>query len=335
MRAADRDERRSERRGGPLVQHRFLTCLLIAAASVASPLAAGADRLVNILTASGSSVYYSLGVALGDAIEKTMPSVKASVQTTKGSAENLSLLQAGRGEIAFALGDSLSAAWKGSLEAGFKSPLRKLRGIAALYPNYVHIVARADAGIRSLADLKGKKVSVGAPKSGPEINARAIFRAAGVSYGDFAKVEYLPFGESIELMKSRQIDATLQSAGLGASSLRDLATSVDIVVVPIPASVIRKAHDPAYLPATIPANTYRGQTADVASAVVRNFLVTHEDVSNDLAYGMTKALWSDLGELAAAHPAAKAIDIGHAVEGIPVPLHPGALRYYKEAGVLK
>ena len=136
-------------------------------------------------------------------------------------------------------------------------------------------------------------------------------------------------------MKNRQIDATLQSAGLGVSSLRDLATSVDIQVVAIPPEVIKKTNDPAYLPASVPANTYRGQSADVPTAAVQNFLVTHDGVSIDAAYGMTKALWTSLDQLVAAHSAAKAIDIKHALDGMPVPLHPGAEKYYKEVGVLK
>ena len=250
-----------------------------------------------MLTGGTSGVYYPLGVALSNVIGKAMPGAKTSVQATKASVENLNLLQAGRGEIAFTLGDSLSDAWKGNEDAGFKTPLKKLRGIAAIYPNYIQIVARADSGIKTLADLKGKKISVGAPKSGTELNARAIFAAAGITYKDFAKVEYLPFGESVELMKNRQIDITLQSAGLGVSALRDLATSVDIVVVPIPADIVKKTNDPAYMPAMIPANTYRGQTADVPAAAVQNYLVTHDGVSNDTVYAMTKALWTNLDQL--------------------------------------
>ena len=304
------------------------------AAVVATP-ALAAETFINVLTGGTSGVYYPLGVALSNAIGKAMPDVKTSVQATKASVENLNLLQAGRGEIAFTLGDSLSDAWKGNEDAGFKTPLKKLRGIAAIYPNYIQIVARADTGIKSLADLKGKRVSVGAPKSGTELNARAILAAAGLTYKDLGKVEYLPFGESVELMKNRQLDVTLQSAGLGVSALRDLATSVDIVVVPITADIIKKTNDPAYLPATIPANTYRGQTTDVPGVAVQNYLVTHDGVSNATAYGMTKALWTNLDQLTAAHSAAKSIDIKRALEGMPVPLHPGAEKYYKEAGVLK
>src|SRR5699024_10123601 len=171
----------------------------------------------------------------------------------------MNLLQAERGELAFALADTVSDAWNGNEEAGFSKKLDKLRGLSATYNNYIQIVASADSGVESIEDLKGKRISVGAARSCTELNARAVFKAAGLSYDDFSKVEYLPFGESVELMKNRQLDATLQSAGLGVSSIRDLATSIDIVIVPIAEEVIENIGDAAYLPATIPAGTYDGQ----------------------------------------------------------------------------
>jgi TRAP transporter TAXI family solute receptor len=207
--------------------------------------------------------------------------------------------------------------------------------VGGIYSNYIQIVASADSGIKTLADLKGKRISVGAPKSGTELNARAVLKAAGITYGDFAKVEYLPFGESVELMKNRQLDVTLQSAGLGVSSLRDLATSQKIVVVPIPADVVKKIGDAAYQPATIPANTYDGQDHDVPTAAIQNFLVTREGVSADVVYKMTKAVFENKDALVAAHTAAKGIDKANAVKSLPVPLHPGAEKYFKEIGVLK
>ncbi len=121
-------------------------------------------------------MYYPLGVALGQIYGKAMPDAKTSVQSTKASVENLNLLQAGRGEIAFTLGDALSDAWKGNEDAGFKAPLNKLRTVAGIYPNYIQIVANADSGIKTLADLKGKRISVGAPRSGTELNARQSSR---------------------------------------------------------------------------------------------------------------------------------------------------------------
>lgn len=304
-------------------------------ALIAAAPAQAQQKFITVLTGGTSGVYYPMGVALSQVYGKALPDAKASVQSTKASAENLNLLQAGRGEVAFTLGDALSDAWKGNEEAGFKAPLKKLRGMAAIYPNYIQIVASADSGIKTLADLKGKRISVGAPKSGTELNARAILKAAGLSYSDFSKVEYLPFGESVELMKNRQLDATLQSAGLGVSSLRDLATSVKIVVVPVPANVVAKVGDPAYQASVIPANTYEGQTSDVPTAAIQNFLATHEGVPADTVYKMTKAMFENLDQLQAAHAAAKAIKKETAAKGMPLPLHPGAEKYYREAGVLK
>ena len=309
----------------------------LAAVTVAAfaAFAAYAADFVNVLTGGTSGVYYPMGVALSQIFGKALPDAKVSVQATKASAENLNLLQAGRGEIAFTLGDSLSDAWKGDADAGFSAPLKKLRGIAGIYPNYVQIVASADSGIRTLADLKGKRVSVGAPKSGTELNARAVLKAAGLSYKDLGKVEYLPFGESVELMKNRQLDVTLQSAGLGVASLRDLAASMKIVVVEIPPAVVAKIGDPAYQPAIVPANTYEGQTRDVPAIAIQNFLVTHEGVPADTVYKMTKAMWENLDALVAAHSAGKGIKKENALKGMPVPLHPGAEKYYREAGMLK
>lgn len=309
--------------------------LVFAGAMALSAAAAKADEFINVLTGGTSGVYYPLGVALSQIYGKAIPGAKVSVQATKASAENLNLLQAGRGEIAFSLGDALNEAWKGNEEAGFKSPLKKLRTVAAIYPNYIQIVANADSGIRTLADLKGKRVAVGAPKSGTELNARDIFKAAGMSYKDLAKVEYLPFGESVELIKNRQLDATLISAGLGVAAVRDLASSIKIVVVPIPAEVVTKIGEAAYQVGTVPANTYNGQAVDVATVAVQNFLITHEGVPVDTVYRMTKAMFDNLEQMVTAHTAARAIRKQDAAKAPPVPLHPGAEKYYREAGLIK
>ena len=292
-----------------------------------------AEQFVNVLTGGTAGVYYPLGVALAKVYGETIPDARTSVQATKASVENLNLLQQGKGEVAFTLGDSLVLGYQGDESAGFAKPLDHLRGGAAIYPNYIQVVATADSGIKTLADLKGKRLSVGAPKSGTELNARAILGAAGISYEDLGKVEYLPFAESVELMKNRQLDATLQSAGLGVASIRDLAASVPITVVAVPAELVAQVGSP-YVAATIPAGTYGGQEADVPTAAVVNFLVTHSEISDDLAYAMTKGLWENLGELEAAHAAAKAIKRDQALTGMPVPLHPGAERYYREQGML-
>ncbi len=311
--------------------HALLAASLLALASATSQ----ASEFINVLTGGTSGVYYPLGVSLTQIYAKVMPEAKASVQATKASAENLNLLQAGRGEVAFTLGDTLNEAWKGNEEAGFKAPLRKLRTIAAIYPNYIHFIASADSGIKTLADLKGKRVSVGAPRSGTELNSRDILRGAGMSYKDLGKVEYLGYAESVELIKNRQLDATLLSSGLGVAAVRDLATAVKIVVLPIPPEIVAGIGEAAYQSGVIPANTYNGQTSDVPTVAVQNFLVTHEGVPADTVYKMTKSMFENLDAMVAAHAAAKAIRKETAAVGSPVPLHPGAERYYREAGLLK
>ena len=315
-----------------LLAGRRFAGLMTAVIIAVTPVAAKAQDFINVLTGGMSGVYYPMGVALSKIYGDKIPNTRPSVQATKASVENLVLLQQGRGEIAFTLGDSLDTAWKGDEETGFKSPLKKLRGITAIYPNYVQIVASKESGIKTLADLKGKRLSVGAPKSGTELNARAILAAAGLSYKDLGKIEYLPFAESVELMKNRQLDATLQSAGLGVASLRDLATSVEITVVEVPAAVVDKA-GPPFVKVSIPANTYTGQTAAVPAAAVVNYLVTHEGMKEETVYQMTKAVFENLPDLAAAHAAARSIKLESALEGMPVPLHPGAARYFKEKGL--
>jgi TRAP transporter TAXI family solute receptor len=306
-----------------------LSVIAISAASVS----AKAEEFINILTGGTSGVYYPLGVGLSKIYGEKIPGARVQVQATKASVENLNLLQQGKGEIGLALGDSVKLAWEGNADAGFKAPLDKLRGIAAVYPNYIQIVASRESGINSLDGLKGKSLSVGAAKSGTELNARAIFAAAGMSYDDLAKTEYLPFAESVELIKNRQLDATLQSAGLGVASIKDLATSQEITIVAVPADIVAKVGSP-YVAATIPAGTYAGQDADVPTAAVVNFLVTSSDVSDETAYQMTKLLFENLGELESAHAAAKQIKLEGALTGMPIPLHPGAERFYKEKGLL-
>jgi len=311
-----------------------LRSLLAGAVIASAPVASNAQEFINVLTGGTSGVYYPVGSALATLYGEKIPNVQAQVQSTKASVENLNLLQQGKGELALALGDSVKFAWEGNADVGFKEPLSKLRGIAAAYPNFIQIAATADSGIKTLADMKGKSMSVGAPKSGTELNARAILEAAGMSYEDMSKVEYLPFAESVELQKNRQLDATLQSAGIGVASIKDLATNMPTQIVSIPVEVVEKLGAP-FVAGVIPAGTYEGQAEDVPTVAVMNFFVTHEDVSEETAYQMTKLMFENLPTLVAAHKSASSISLETALTGMPIPLHPGAERYYREVGVIK
>ena len=295
---------------------------------------AQAQQFVNVLTGGTSGVYYPLSVALSEIYADGMDGVRTQVQATRASVENLNLLAQGGGEIAFALGDAVKLGWEGNAEAGYPQPLTGLRAIAAIYPNYVQIVASGESGVTVLDDLRGKGVSVGAPASGTELNARAIFAAAGMSYDDLGKLEYLPYAESAELIKNRQLDATLQSSGLGVAFIQDLAATHDITLVGIPAEVVESIGAP-YVPSVIPAGTYLGQDADVPTAAIGNILVTHEGVSEQMAYDMTRLLFENLDRMVAGHSAAASITPEGALQGLPIPLHPGAERYYREQGLLQ
>jgi TRAP transporter TAXI family solute receptor len=301
--------------------------------TLAAP-AVEAQQPINVLTGGTSGIYYPLGIALGKIYDAKIANVKTQVQATKASVENLILLEQGRGDVAFTIGDSLKAAWEGDEDAGFKTKLGKLRAIAAIYPNYIQLVGTRESGINTVTELKGKRLSVGAPKSGTELNTRAILRAAGMSYADVRKVEYLPFAESVDLMKNHQLDATLQSAGLGVASVRDLSNAMEVTLVSVPKAIVDRM-GPPFMPAKIPANTYKGQDKDIETAGVANYLVTHSGISDDLVYQMTQALFESLPELAKAHDVGKQIKLENALAGVPIPLHPGAERYYKEKGLKK
>lgn len=313
---------------------RWLTLAGLVLLFIAAPLAR-AQQNITVLTGGASGVYYPLGVALSQIYARALPNARLNVQVTRASAENLNLLQAGQGDIGFALGDALGEAWKGNAEAGFATPLTQLRAVAAIYPNYIQILVAAESGIASVADLKGKRIAVGAARSGTELNARRIFKAAKLDYRDFARVDYLPFGESVELIKQGQLDATVISAGLGVAAVRDLATEIKIRILPIDPELVGRIGEPAYQIGHIPANTYNGQAAEVPTLVVQNFLVTHSGVSADTVYAMTRSMFENLDVLVAAQRSAGAIRRTSAASGSPVPFHPGAERYYREQGLLK
>lgn len=305
----------------------------LASALVMYGAAARAETAITVLTGGSSGIYFPLGVSIA-MIYADIPDAKVLVQTTDGSIENLSRLQQGRGQVAFALGDALKDAWAGNAMAGFHGRQDRLRVIGALYPSYIQIVTSKESGIRVLGDLRGRSLSVGARRSGTALNARAILRAVGQSIEGLGEVRYLSFAESTTLMLEKKLDAALQSAGLGVTSITELSEATDITIVPVPPSVVRKMGAP-FKPGSIPAGTYVSQDEAVPTASVMNYLVTSNEVPDDLVYQMTKRLFGGLDELAIAHRAGHEIRLARAASRSPVPLHPGALRYYREKGLIK
>jgi TRAP transporter TAXI family solute receptor len=288
---------------------------------------------VVVLTGNTGGVYYPMGLALARVWERALPDSKVIVQSTQASVENFNLLQQRRGTFAFGQGDVMSDAFKGNAEAGFPSSRDKLRMVAGLFPNYLHVVARKSAKIRSVLDLKGKRVSVGASRSGNELNARVLLGAAGMSYADLRRADFVPYNDAVALLRDGQLDAIIVSAGLGVRAVQDIAETTPIDIVPIPPELVARSGG-VFSVDTIPANTYPGQTRDVPTAALINFLVTHSEVPEALVYAATKALYASLPQLRSAHMAANDIVRERALQSRPIALHPGAERYFREVGLL-
>jgi len=317
---------------------RKIYCFIAAVALIMAAAAYAADsKFISIATGGTAGAYFPIGAGLADVINTKLTGYNASAQVTGASKINCINVNGGKSDLALVLGDTLAYAYKGDELGGFKEPLTNLRVVANIYPNTIQIVARKDSGIKALADLKGKKVSVGAPGSGTEINARQIFAAAGMNYKDFGRTDYLSFSESADQMKNRAIDATLMSSGLPNPGIMDISVSQDIVIVTIPGDVamkLEKEH-PFFIPSVIPKGTYRGQDTDASTVSVPNFLITRADLDEKSVYEITKAMFENLDRLIQAHAAAKGIHLAGATKGLPAPLHPGAEKYYREMKILK
>jgi TRAP transporter TAXI family solute receptor len=248
------------------------------------------------------------------------------------SFERVTRLDGGDGELALAAGHVIAAAHAGNASMSFKAKLKNLSAIAALQSDLLHIVAAKDARIATLADLKGKRVSVGLVRSDTELAARALLAAAGIRREDFGTAEYLSIADAAELLKRRELDAFFHIGPRADPALRALAANTEIVLIGIPPELVTKLGAP-FRRGTIPANLYPGQTAEIATALVPYFLATRANLPEDRVFALTKAVFDHLAELADAEPAARAIRIDSAPRNLPVPLHKGAVKYFREKGV--
>ena len=216
----------------------------------------------------------------------------------------------------------------------FKNPQQNLRAVASLYPEHVQLIVSADSNIKTLDDLKGKRVGVGAPGSGVEGDVQAIFQVAGLSYNDM-RVDFLDFGATTSRFKDNQIDAGFVVAGYPTASVMDLAMSKNITLLDFGDDFMKKlaAAHPYFVPSVIPANTYNRVDKDVKTPAVMAILITHDKVSEDVIYRFTKAMFENLGDIHLSHAKGKEINLDSALDGLTVPLHPGAAKFYKEKGM--
>ncbi len=303
----------------------FALCLLVLAS-----FATAQQQFVTVATGGTAGTYFPLGGAMAEIWNKAIKNMNATTMTTGASAANVALLKDNKVDVIFIQNDVAYYALN-DLELMKDKSYKDIRGMAALYNETCQLVALAESGIKSVADLKGKRVSVGAAGSGVEVNARQILAAAGLSYADI-KVQYLSFGESASNLKDGNIDAAFNTAGAPTAAIVDLATTKNIVLIPIDGAVAKAlmAKYAFYTPERIAANTYKGQTADVMTVSVKSMLAVSAKLDANLVYEMLKALYANPDRMIASHKKGADIKLATGVEGMSIPLHPGAEKFFKE-----
>jgi TRAP transporter TAXI family solute receptor len=292
-----------------------------------------ADNLV-LATGGTAGTYYPFGGAMSKIWNSKIKDMNVTAQTSGASGENIRLMNKKEVELALVQSDTLDQAWNG-MEA-FKEPLKGMSAIATLYPEIVQVVVRADSPIKTFADLKGKKVGVGAPGSGTEINFRQLMDIYGLKKED-VNGQYLSYSESAEAFKDKHIDAFIATAGVPNSAIMDVGTQNEIRILPISADISAKLIQkyPFFAAVKVPANAYKGITQDVPTVAVNAVLIVGNQLKEDMVYNLTKALFEYQADLASAHAKGKEVNLQYAVQGVSVPFHPGAVKYYKEKGLMK
>lgn len=321
-----------------------LTAVLILSIAACSAFAAApqvdrAKQFLTVLTGPSSGIYFPIGGAFSTFLGSI--GYRTSATATGATAENINALLTGQGELAIAMADSAIQAVEASGAYEGKAPAKELRSIMGLWPNFCQIVTTADSGIKTFQDMKGKRVGVGAPNSGVELNARMMFEAHGMSYSD-CRVDYLSYGEAIDQMKNGQCDVAFVTSGLGNATIMELGTSKKIQFIPVEGEALKKLLEtyPFYIEETIPKDTYDTDD-DTTTAAVMNIMIVHENLPDDVVYDMLDNFYSEKGleALQGSHTTAKAnIMPETALRGIigtAVPLHPGAVKYYQDKGVMK
>ncbi|HHI71544.1 MAG TPA: TAXI family TRAP transporter solute-binding subunit [Rhodobacteraceae bacterium] len=323
----------------------------VALVAGAATMAAAQDlKFFTIGTGGTAYTYYPVGGVIANAISKPPGSrpceeggscgvdgLIASAVSSRGSVDNINAIISGLRNSGFAQSDVAYWAYTGTGTREGKPPAEDLRAIAALFPEHIHLVALADSGINSVADLKGKRVSLDEPGSGTYVDANLILEAAGLSADD-VQAEALKGGAASEALRNGKIDAFFVVAGYPTGSLVELASAVPIKLVPIDGEAAKALTDKYgfFASSDIPEGTYKDVGAVTTVAVGAQWLTSAKE-DDELIYQITKALWNDKTRklLDVGHAKGKTITLETALDGIGIPLHPGAERFYKEAGLIK
>jgi len=304
----------------------FLACAGCSGGSEPAP------RFVSIATGGTGGVYYPYGGGIAKVLNESLPGVRASAEVTAASVDNLKLIRDGRADLAFTLADTLADAVAG--RGAFAGRPVPAASIAVLYSNYTQILTTANAGIESVAGLRGKTVSTGSPGSGTEVIALRLLRAAGLDPDQDLTRQRLGASESAGALKDGKVSAFFWSGGLPTAAVQDLAYTTGLAIKLIPSAehlpALRAQYGDLYFPLQIPAGSYPGVDRAIPVVGVSNVLVVNRSMPEELAYDITRVLFEKQHELAAIHPEARGLSLRDARHGSPAELHPGAKRFYDQ-----
>ena len=283
-------------------------------------------------TGGTAGTYYAFGGILGQYM-KNKGGVDVTVVSTDGSKANIQGIDIGDYQLGTVQSDVMAYAWEGSKSFADEGAINTFRVIGGLYAETVQLVTM-DPSIKSVADLAGKAVSIGAPGSGVYFNAIDVLTAAGLSE-DTIKPQYLSFADSAEGLKDGKIDAAFIVAGAPTPAITELTTTNDAYLVPIDGEIGEKvlASCPYYTSLAIPAGTYKGQDQDVTTVTVKATMIISADATEEQAYAVTAAIFDNIDDITAEHAKGAELSLENATSGMAVPFHAGAAKYFKEKGI--
>jgi TRAP transporter TAXI family solute receptor len=296
------------------------------------------QTFITIGTGSVTGVYYQVGGSICRLINKDekQHGIRCSVESTGGSIYNLNALRHGEMDMGVAQSDWQYHAYHGSSQFADQGAFKDLRAVFSVHAEPFTVVARADANIKTFADLKGKRVNIGNPGSGQRGTMEVVMQALGWNRGDFTLVSELKAAEQSAALCDNKVDAIVYTVGHPNGSIQEATTACDTVIVPVTGPAIEQliADNPYYSKATIAGGLYRGNDQDVTTFGVGATFVSTSKVSDDVVYAVVKAVFDNLDTFRRLHPAFEHLDARQMVEsGLSAPLHDGALRYFKEAGL--
>lgn len=310
-----------------------LFAVLLAVAMVFSLAACTGANNMTMGTGGTAGTYYGYGGVLGQYI-KNFGGVNVTVVSTDGSKANIQGIDAGNYQLGTVQSDVLAYAWQGTRSFETEGKIESFRVVAGLYAEAVQLVTM-DPEIKSVADLKGKAVSIGAPGSGVYFNAIDILGAAGLTEEDI-NAQYQSFADSADSLKDGKIDAAFIVAGAPTPAITELCTTNDAYLVPIDgeiAKALTEKEGSFYTTYTIPAGTYKGQDADVTTVTVKATLIVSANASEDVVYNIVKAIFDNKDAIAAENGKGAELSLENATTGMAAPFHAGAAKYFEENGI--